>query len=813
MKDKGKAYAMTHARPASSRKVKARILAAVSATILLSAVTACASPEQKLEKYTKSGEKFIEEGDLGRANVQFQNALKINEEYIPALMGMADLAERKQDFQTMFGVLQTIVRLQPDNIDAQVDLGKLYLIGGDEKAALEAADKSIAQAPDNLDAVALKAAVQLKLGDKAGAVELASRVVAADPGNAEAVAVLATERALDKDFAGSLAVVDAGLKAKDDQAVLHLMRLQLLANLGRKDELRAAHESLIKLFPENAAYRQIYTKTLIEQGDMSEARRQLEEIVKLSPGKLEPMLDVVRAAYRTGGAAEAKKSFEKYAAEQPDNADIKFNFAAFLRQESDIAGSDAILTALQKTAKDKAVARRAMNEIAVNRLLEGKKDEARQLLDAVLKEDPKDADAIMRLASIKIDEGKFDEAISDLRTVVTDRPDSTAAKMLLATAFEKKGDLEYAASQMAQAVNDGGNDAQSSNVFAKLLVRMSDIPRAEKVLLDSLAKHPQNLENLKMLAAVRLMQQNWRGAEETARLIEGVNDDDLAVNRILGAAYTGMQDYAGAVAAFKDADAEAPLAAQPLAMLVSAYIRDKRAAEAETMLRAMVEKDGKNYEARLLLGQVLQALGRSSEIEGELKAAIASAPERSEAVELLYRLYRATNRDAEAGAVIDASVQRAPANDGFKIFQADYLISAGRPADAIAVYDDVLKRRPKDLLAANNFASLTLEQAPDAAAKARALQVARVLENSENPFFLDTLGWAKFQNGDLDGAIAAIEKAVAALPNFAEARYHLGAALLAKGEIDRARSELEKAIAGAGAAGFVEEAKKLLAQQ
>jgi tetratricopeptide (TPR) repeat protein len=793
-------------------RLKTAGLAAFSAFVLLAGLGGCASDEQKVEKYTRSGEKYLKEGDLGRANVQFQNALKIDEEHIPALMGMADLAERKQDFQTMFGVLQVIVRLQPDNVDAQVDLGKLYLVGGDEKAALEAAEKSLALAPENLNAIALKAAIQLKLGDKAGAVELARKVIAADPGNAEAVAVLATERALDKDNEGSLAIVDAGLAANDNQAVLHLMRLQLLSNLGRKDDLRAAHEYLIKKFPENVGYRQIYAQTLFRDKDLQGSRKQLEEVAKLSPGKIEPILDVVRIAHRIGGPAEARKAFEKFAAEQPDNLEIKFNYAAFLRQEKDYAGSEAILSAVQKTAKDKAVANRAINEIAVIRLVEGKKDEARKMIEGVLAEDPNDSDAKLRLASLKIDEGKFDEAVSDLRAVISDKPDSTAAKMLLATAFEKKGDLDYAASQMAEAVNAGGHEPQAVNIFAKLLIRKNEIPRAEQVLIESLSKHPQDLENLKLLAAVRLMQQNWRGAEETAKLIEGVNAEDLAVNRILGAAYTGMKDYAGAISALEEAEAEAPLAAQPLAMLVSAYIQDNRAAEAETMLRGMIEKDPKNYAARLLLAQTVQALNRPADVETELKAAIAVAPERNEAVEVLYRLYRATRRDADAGAVVEAAVRQAPANDGFKILQADYFIAMDRPNEAIAVYADVLSRRPKDLLAANNFASLTLETATDAAGKAKALEAARILENSENPYFLDTLGWAKFHNGDIDGAIAALEKAVSGAPTFGEARYHLGAALLVKGDADRARAELQQSIAVGGIAPFVEKAKALLAQ-
>jgi len=94
-------------------------------------VSACSSPEQKLAKYTEEGLEFLEEGKMGRANVQLQNALKIDEEHVPALVGIAEIAESRSDFQSMFGILQKIARLQPDNVDAQIKLAKLHLLGSE----------------------------------------------------------------------------------------------------------------------------------------------------------------------------------------------------------------------------------------------------------------------------------------------------------------------------------------------------------------------------------------------------------------------------------------------------------------------------------------------------------------------------------------------------------------------------------------------------------------------------------------------------------------------------------------------------------
>jgi Tfp pilus assembly protein PilF len=784
---------------------------AVAAALALTAA-ACASPEDKVEKYVKSGEEFLEKGDLGRANVQFQNALKINEENVPALMGVAEIAETKQDYGALFAILLTVVRLEPDNVEALAKLGALYSIKGETKNALEAADKALAVDPSFAGGHSLKAAIQLQLGDRAGAVEFANQALALDPASAEAYSVLAMERAAADDLQGALAKLEAGVKANAAEPTLQVLRIALLARLGRKDDVKAAFGELIAAHPKTVSYRQSFANFLIEEGELAPARAELEEVARLLPDSLDAKFDVVRIANRIGGAAAARKAFETYAAAEPGNADLTLAFADFLRQQQDFAGAETLLKTLDETARGKPDSRRARNALAAIQLLQGRKDEARALIESVLEEDAEDGDALMRLASLKIDEGRLDEAVADLRAVVAGKPDAHAAKMLLGTAFERKGDLDYAESQMALAVNDSSFDPRMSNVFAKFLIRRGDIPRAEKILSDSLARHKNVVDNLKLLAAVQLMQQNWRAAEETAKAIQKAAEGDSAADRILGAAYSGLKDYKSAIEVLSGADAKAPLSTRPLALLVAAYVKDGRAEAAETRLRDIIARDPKNYDARLLLVQTLGQMKRNADAEAELKAAIAADPARGEAVESLYRYYRGTRRDAEARALAEDAVRRAPDNDGFKLLLADWRLVEGRKDDALAIYADVLSRSPGNAVAANNYASLLLDSKSDADSLKKALAAAKGLEGQENPHFLDTLGWALYRTGSAVEAVPVLEKALAAAPNLAEARYHLGAALIAAGEKERGVEELNKAVEAAGEAAFAAQAAALLAE-
>lgn len=790
-----------------------RVIRAAMAGACLSVLAACSSPEQKVEKFTKSGLEFLESAEYGKANVQFRNALKIDEAHVPALMGVAKVAENRQEYKQMFGALQRAVRNDPNNIEAHVLLGKLFLVGSDETQALEHAEKAIVLAPDSADAIALKAAVLIKLEDEAQAVELAKRAIELDPGNPEAVTVLATERARAKDYQGAIDYLDGALAANSKQAVLHLLRLQMLKNLGRDAEVDEGHRKLIAEFPDEAGYRRIYVGKLIQDKRLPEAREQLVEVAKMMYKRVDPVLDVVRIDYRLGGNEAAAKTFQAYLDERPDDVELKFAYASFLRQQSDFDGAQKIYDEISKLADEPEMELRAKNEIAAQRLLEGKKDDANSIITEILEKDERNTAALLKRAGLKIDAGENDDAIRDLRIVLDDEPQSAPARMLMATAFERKGDVALAQSQMAQAVEDSDFASKQANIFAKFLIRNNEQTRAENVLVESLAKNPGDLDNLKFLAAIRLLKQDWRGAEEVAKIIDNVNDEDPVVNRILGAAYTGLQDYSGAIGALEAENDRAPLAARPLTTLVAAYMQSDRAADAEELLRGIIEKNPDNYAGRMLLARVLVAQKKNDDARGVLMSAIEKNPEEFQGYEALYRLHILDGRTDEANALVERGLQVSPDNDGLKVIKADRLLSDGKEEEAMVIYEDILTRRPDDRLVANNYVSLLTKLRSDAQSRQKAVDIAEVLVGVENAFFQDTLGWALVLNGDLESGVEALSMAVKAMPGLAEARYHYGAALIQSGEIDAGRLELREAIKLAPASeGFVVEAQKLLNQ-
>jgi tetratricopeptide (TPR) repeat protein len=197
--------------------------------------------------------------------------------------------------------------------------------------------------------------------------------------------------------------------------------------------------------------------------------------------------------------------------------------------------------------------------------------------------------------------------------------------------------------------------------------------------------------------------------------------------------------------------------------------------------------------------------------ESTLVKATQASPDRAQAYEILYRTYLSRGQQDKAAALIERGLAAAPDNDALKVYKADVLLSQGRREEALDLYSELIKVRPNDRIIANNFVSLSSDLRQDEKSVARALEVAKVIENLSNPYFRDTVGWAYYRAGEYDKALQYLKEAAAGAENNGEILYHLGAAQAASGDEAAAKATLEKALSVSGEDfAFVNEVRTLL---
>ena len=107
----------------------------------------------------------------------------------------------------------------------------------------------------------------------------------------------------------------------------------------------------------------------------------------------------------------------------------------------------------------------------------------------------------------------------------------------------------------------------------------------------------------------------------------------------------------------------------------------------------------------------------------------------------------------------------------------------------------MLAQRPGFSVAANNLAMILLRGEPEQAMLDQAMELVEGFELSENPIYLDTLGWAYLKRGDLNKAVSVLQRASRAKANIPEIDYHLGLAYYRLGRKVDAKHHLTLAMA------------------
>jgi tetratricopeptide (TPR) repeat protein len=169
-----------------------------------------------------------------------------------------------------------------------------------------------------------------------------------------------------------------------------------------------------------------------------------------------------------------------------------------------------------------------------------------------------------------------------------------------------------------------------------------------------------------------------------------------------------------------------------------------------------------------------------------LRKAVAR-PQAGDAPQRLHAVLMMGKKTAEAEAFAQDWRKKHPEDMAFVLHLGDQSLASGKPADAEALYQQVIDKQPTNVLALNNLAYvLAMQKKPGAVALAeRALQRA-----PKSAPMMDTLALALATEQQLPRALDVQKQAVAAAPDNQGFRLQLARLMVQAGDKANARSEL-----------------------
>ena len=479
---------MTHPSSPIRTFASACLLAAICS------LAACGGPVARTARYVARGQTYMEAKQFDKARVEFRNALQIspNSPQVRYLNGLVyeQLADYPHAVQYYQGALDT----DKNHVDARVHLARLLLFGRAPDRAAALVDSGLQAHPDNVPMLTIRAAARAELKDLDGALVDAQRAVNLAPMDESAVGTLAGFYASGGRASEAQSLLEGLLAKQPASTDIRRILVQFYAAHGQVPKVEGLLKDLVRLQPAESTNRFELAHFFASTRRADEAEKVLRTAVAELPDNSAVRLNLVEFLVTWRGTQAAEGELVKMSAVRPADFDLQFALGRLYEQDHQAAKADALyqtIIAAQGTRAPGLTARDRLADMDV-----GRKDlsAAQQQIAVVLKENPRDVDALTLRSGMELGNGDARSAVADLRAVLRDRPDSVPVKRQLARAYFANGDQQLGEELLRDAVSGSGADDSARGDLAQYYVATGR-PDQARPLVDELLKHnPKSLE-------------------------------------------------------------------------------------------------------------------------------------------------------------------------------------------------------------------------------------------------------------------------------------------------------------------------------
>lgn len=785
---------------------------ALAATLPLGLI-ACDGAEEREAAYFERGKSLYEAGDYSKASLELRNARQINPLNHEALYYLGLIAEKKGDFRGAYKAYQAVIEQAPKHVGGNLHAGRILLMSGEIDQASEKAKAALEVEPENVEARALRGAVSLRRDALEAARADAEFALGKDKHNVAATSVLVGVLQKENKPEEAIAVLREATAANKRETALRLLLIELHRRQKDADAIVGVYQELFEIDRKNIGYRTDLARYLVAFGRKDDGEKVLRKAVEEIPDNQQAKLVLIDFLANQRSMEQAEGALKNFIAEAPQNAELKFGLAQLYVKHSETEKAEATLREIEGTAESKTTVVRARTALARMRMGAGDKLAAKELADKVLAEDSANASALVIRSQLQLEDGERDEAIANLRRVLRDNPGNVDALKLVSQAHLQGGDLDLASENLRLLLNADPNNDEARLTLARIYVRQRNPEKAISLVDKVLERQPKQPMALRLRDEILIAQRKLAPAMENARKMLAVEGEEARGYVAMGRVYQVNGQHVEALEAYRKAYAEDPELMTALTGIVQSHLAMKQPDEAISLLHAVLKKAPKNVFAHNMLGEVYAFQKVADKAEAAFREATELRANWSLPYLNLSRLKVAESKPEEAISVLEEGLKNVPGDATLKLTLASAQQSSKDIDGALSTYRSLLDANPKLDVAANNLAALIADyKYSDPETLDDALGLAQRFQNSDNPFYLDTLGWLHYRKGDYSLAVVFISKALENRPEHPQLNFHLGMAYFKSGNTADARRYLEKAIElGKTDTALIDEAKSILA--
>ena len=747
------------------------------------------------------GDKWAGRLALARGNIEEAvaalrravNARQVDSE-AQRLLGDALRRRENPDLDATVEAYEKAIAQRPDNLRALTGLAELQAQRGNMQAALDRMRQAHQYHPDNDQVREQYLRFEARFGDRQVALQERMDLADSEPGNLtnrrRLVALLATmDRGEDAIERARALIEDAG---RTRQTVATLASAYRAA--GEPGRGIDVIEQYIDSRGDQAGVfdYMLLGRFHLAQGNGQQAMAAYERARQLEdPERMRATQELAQVLFRNGRNERAASLYQTLYQKMPEREAVGQRWVEALIRSGQTDQAARVLEQLPDNASTKAM----RGLVAMQRQ---KFDQARQLLDASLDNEPEQPFTLLQRARLRLrsDEADLEAARNDLSRAIELAPDLHPARFTLAQVQLQLNNTDAAIGQLRELLSRNPDHGPGRLSLAKAY-RSADQPGAARQVLEAgRQQFPDQAIWSRRLASLAAQAGNTEAALEAWRQaveIEPSRRNLLGLsNQLLGA------DRPEAVDSLLTQHS-GTLNASPRLQAVRAHALGRlgKMDQARNLFRVTL-KNATDPGAVTAAIRRMAMLWSNQQVLSELEsltpkmqrpefgqfaqARLLMIDQRFEATQsTLKQLLASINPESNRGLWLQLQQMRGTC------FQ-----KLGKTEQARACYERVLEYNPNNVDALNNLAYLLATELGDPQ-RAVALAKRATKQNPNAPQILDTLGWAQFKAGALHEARNTLQRSVKLRP-LPHNHLHLGRVFIALDVPTRARTLLKQAI-------------------
>jgi len=473
------------------------------------------------------------------------------------------LASEKQYKPAQFE-LEKADALRPGTFEILYNLGQAFLRGGDYPQADLALTRAFKLKPDSAETLYLLAQVSANESRPLDALDLLVRAHKIEPENADIIFLMAQVSISQNYFEDAIPLLESGLKIAPQ-------RSDLLAALG---------------------------ESYFMSGKVDKAVDEFKELIAVEPSARSYAF-LGLSYIHLGRFDEAKQYFQRGLKVDPHNSSCLFNMGFIAERQGDIAGAEAML---QETLRSNPDYPDALLELANLRIASKKYSEAADLLRKYVRVSQKPATGYYKLAMVERSMHETAAADRDLSVFQTLSKDAHAGPY----PYEHLFDYLDSRSKLAPGARN-------------------QLDLAE--LTDQLNKHPDQPENLYLLAEAYLKSGKVDDARSTIARLDQLSSSDYRTLTGVGVLLARYHLYGDAIQHFQAALQANPGSDEVTFDLANAYFRKGLYTDALDSAGKVSEEGRKDDAYLALLGDIYAHLGDTARATEIFQSAINRNPD------------------------------------------------------------------------------------------------------------------------------------------------------------------------------------------